>query len=97
MSWRDAFFRQARSDNEIRKLLNKERVEYAHQLHYLQMTTEKLAKGLLTKSTSTTPPKFVHKALVTCLRMIKGRPDIQRILVYKKRSHYMKSIDSKSY
>lgn len=46
MTWREAFLNQARSDAEIRRLLNRERTEYSHQLHYLQMVTEKLAKGL---------------------------------------------------
>jgi hypothetical protein len=47
MSWRAAFPIQARSDDNVRKLLNQSKIEYSHQLHYLQMGTEKLVKKLL--------------------------------------------------
>lgn len=95
MTWRDAFFRQAKSDNEVRKLLNKKNIEYAHQLHYLQMVTEKLAKGLLTSASSMVPPKFEHKALVSCLQTIKCSHEIRRRLGYENKVESFKQfIDS---
>ncbi len=94
MSWRAAFILQARSDNEIRRLLNKEKVEYSHQLHYLQMTTEKLAKGMLTSPSSSNPPTFTHSAFVRCLQVLKGRPEIRRQLGYDSPIYFREFIDS---
>jgi len=55
MTWHEAYMEQARSDYAVRQLLNRARVEYAHQLHYLQMFTEKFAKGFLTAPASPIP------------------------------------------
>jgi hypothetical protein len=77
VSWRAAFLAQARSDNNTRKLLNRSKVEYCHQLHYLQMTAEKMAKGFLTEPTARNPPPFTHTAMVRFLRTLKGRPDVR--------------------
>ena len=93
MNWRDAFLAQARSDAEIRILLNRKRCEYSHQLHYLQMVTEKLAKGLMA-SQNNAPPVKTHAAFVRCLQHIKGRPDLRRQLGYKERSVFRSFIDS---
>lgn len=93
MNWREAFLAQARSDAAIRVLLNREGCEYSHQLHYLQMMTEKLAKGLMAPRNNA-PPVKTHAAFVRCLQHIKGRPDLRRRLGYRERSVFRSFIDS---
>lgn len=80
MDWKTAFAVQARSDNEIRKILNKNGVPYCHQLHYLQMAAEKLAKSMLCRAGSSTPPSFTHKGFVTVLRTLESDPGVVRFL-----------------
>ena len=47
--WRSAYFQQAHSDYRLfQKIAIQEDVPLCHKLHYLQMTTEKMAKGFLT-------------------------------------------------
>ena len=94
MSWRSAFLLQARSDYDTREILNTQRVEYCHQLHYLQMASEKLAKGFLTPVASTEPPKMTHAAFVRCLQVIKGRPDIRRALNFSSTQTFSQFVDS---
>lgn len=94
MNWREAFLVQARSDAEIWKLLQAEKSEYCHQLHYLQMMTEKFAKSVLTPDSATNPPAMSHAAFVNCLRVIKGRPEIRRMLGYKDTKSFSRYIDS---
>lgn len=77
MSWRDAYFLQARSDYDTFKELNKSRLPLCHRLHYLQMASEKLAKAFLSPSNGE-PPQKGHLRLVTLLKVIKGRPEIRR-------------------
>ena len=94
MDWREAFLHQAKSDHMVWGKLNQARTEYSHQLHYVQMVTEKLAKGFLAKPGSTTPPRTVHAAFVRMLRLIKGRPDIRRQLGYKDAAVFASYINS---
>lgn len=94
MNWREAFFAQARSDNEVRKILEVGELEYSHQLHYLQMTTEKLAKGLLTDSDQSDPPELSHVAFVKCLQVIKNNPGIRRRLGYDSARVFSQHINS---
>lgn len=50
MDWRTAYFQQAQSDYAmLLKLLGDRDTPLCHSLHYLQMTTEKMAKGFLTR------------------------------------------------
>lgn len=81
MNWREAFLHQARSDAAIRVLLNRDGCEYSHQLHYLQMMTEKLAKGLMAKGND--PPPKTHAGLVGCLRHVQLNRHLRRQLGYK--------------
>jgi hypothetical protein len=94
MNWRGAFLAQAKSDNEMRKLLNRAKVPYSHQLHYLQMTAEKLAKGILTPHNAPHPPPFSHAAVVALLRALKVRPDIRRHLGYSSVRAFSAFIDA---
>lgn len=49
MDWRTAYFQQAHSDYTVLlKMIKDESIPLCHCLHYLQMTTEKLAKGFNT-------------------------------------------------
>ena len=94
MTWREAFLVQARSDAAVRRLLNRERTEYAHQLHYLQMVTEKLAKAMMMRDTDAGPPARTHADFVSCLRAIKGRPEIRRQLGYEHADVFRSFVDS---
>lgn len=72
-SWRKAFFRQALSDYEVfERIRRDEHIPLCHKLHYLQMTTEKLAKGFLTDPLSNTPPPKVHDAFTEFVRRTAG-------------------------
>lgn len=93
MNWREAFLAQARSDAKIRDLLNRKRCEYSHQLHYLQMVTEKLAKGLMA-TPNNAPPAKTHAAFVRYLQHLKGRPELRRQLGYQDRLVFRSFIDS---
>lgn len=58
VDWRAAYFQQAYSDYEmLLKLLADENAPLCQTLHYLQMTTEKLAKSFLTQPGGPRHPK----------------------------------------
>lgn len=92
MDWRQAFIEQARSDNAVRKLLNRQAVEYDHQLHYIQMASEKLARGYLADPRN--PPTRTHIGFVRYLRVLKRRPEIRRQLGYKDARVFRSHVDS---
>ncbi|MFP4054125.1 MAG: hypothetical protein ACLFV7_09705 [Phycisphaerae bacterium] len=94
MDWREAFLRQARSDYETWGRLNKLGVEYSHQLHYIQMMTEKLAKAFLVRPGASNPPPLSHRAFVSMLRVIKGRNEIRKALGYGNKKSYRAYLDS---
>ena len=94
MSWRSAFLLQARSDNNIRKLLNEHNAPYAHQLHYLQMAWEKLSKGYSTPENATDCPALVHRALVRCLQHLKTDRLHRSLLGYQDTAQFAQYIDS---
>jgi hypothetical protein len=94
MSWREAFLRQAQSDNQVRRRLNTPEIENSHRLHYLQMVAEKLAKAGLTNPGTVDPPKASHNAFVRFLQTLKGQKNIQRQLGYKHRKAFSHFVDS---
>lgn len=94
MSWRDAFLRQARSENDLRLRLNDPSVEYSHRLHYLQMVTEKLAKGFQADPSEADPPPTSHHALVRLMQTLKGRPTVRRQLRFDDAIIFKQYIDS---
>lgn len=51
--WARAYARQARSDRDIYEILVKQGAPRCHQVHYLQMAAEKVAKGYRFRDTST--------------------------------------------
>lgn len=69
MDWRTALFEQAGSDYRILQLLIAQNAPFCHRLHYLQMATEKLAKGFSTPPGGPQPPK-VHRDFVSFLRLV---------------------------
>lgn len=75
-TWRSATLRQARSDYEmLRRLLSDNDVDVCQVLHYLQMTTEKLAKAFLTPPGGRYPN--THNAFAEFVRVVKRRREFQ--------------------
>lgn len=83
MSWKEAFLLQAESDYQVFLFFNRSRtpIPICQQLHYLQMSTEKLAKALSCPA-GNKPPKTTHAALGRFLRISKGWPELRRSLGY---------------
>lgn len=94
MSWRTAFLIQAADDNAVRRYLNSQRVAYSHQLHYLQMTTEKLAKGFSIPATSQDPPEPVHSGFVRLLQTLKHQSRARQRLGFHDQASFRKFINS---
>lgn len=66
LDWRAAYFQQAKSDYEmLLKLMSEEGTPACQSLHYLQMTTEKLAKGFLTQPGGLTTQKHTTPSLAS--------------------------------
>ena len=78
LTWRSAFLRQAQSDHAVFRLLNRERQPFCQQLHYLQMATEKLAKGFLCPVDGSVRPQPVHRAFTRFMRATKSWPEFRR-------------------
>jgi hypothetical protein len=83
VNWREAFIRQARSEQAVRLKLGEAKVEYAHRLHYLQMVCEKLAKAYQIRADEKEPPEFSHKVFVRFLQTLIGRKDMRTRLGYE--------------
>lgn len=64
----ETWWRQARSDLLVLQLLRRNGCEPCHQLHYLQMTTEKLTKAYLWREGS--PPQKSHAGFVNFLKKL---------------------------
>jgi hypothetical protein len=91
-SFQRLWWEQARSDHGIFVLLRRQGSAQCHQLHYLQMTTEKIAKAYFWRSGSSPPKKHSgfrqflkflgqtrphHRARVASLFRFKRFPDFQ--------------------
>lgn len=78
--WRSAHFKQAASDYQAYTLLSdpKRLAPVCQRLHYLQMTTEKLAKGFLTPADGPRPRR-THLAFKGFVQSIKSNPRLQRV------------------
>ena len=67
MDWRTAYFQQAKSGYAmLLKLLEDKDTPLCHSLHYLQMTTEKMAKGFLTRPGD--GPQRTHDAFLAFIQ-----------------------------
>lgn len=83
------YLTQARSDLRAFDLLRT--AEVCHQLHYLQMVTEKLAKAYFWRQGH--PLKKQHDYFVTFMRVIGGRGDVGRAVGIKPSNHWEAYID----
>lgn len=70
------WWEQARSDHDILILLRTNAAAPCHQLHYLQMTSEKLAKAYFWRTGQ--PPARSHQGFVNFLRAITNRSKVDR-------------------
>lgn len=73
------WFEQTRSDHSVYLLLSKHGAAPCHQLHYLQMVTEKLGKAYYWRLRK--PPPKSHVSFVRFLQLLNDRPhdDADRI------------------
>jgi hypothetical protein len=84
LSWKDAFRMQAASDFEVFEQLHGEDLSHCHSLHYLQMSTEKLAKAVALAGGQ--PIQMVnrsHRAFTRFLQSTKRNHALQRRLGIK--------------
>ena len=94
MTWRDAYLQQAWSDFQVYKHLNANGYALCHQLHYLQMATEKLAKGFQCPIGGVPYPP-THFAFVKFLQNIKQRPVLYcNRLQFKSKNQFSSRIQS---
>jgi hypothetical protein len=70
------WYDQTRSDHEILQLFRRQRVSPCHQLHYLQMITEKLGKAYFWRTGR--PPRMSHASLVRFLQALDNRSNEDR-------------------
>ena len=77
MDWRDALLVQARSNFEMLSFLRLHNAPFCHQLHFLQMATEKLGKGFATAPGGGQPVK-VHRAFVGFIRSVKSSVQLRQ-------------------
>jgi len=82
MDWREAFLRQARSDFQVMGQLSRSGAEACRRLHYLQMATEKLARGWGMSAGSLEPPSRTYAGFVRLLQHIQAMPWIRWWLGY---------------
>ena len=75
-SYQELWWRQAQSDQTVLVSLRRNGAAACHQLHYLQMVTEKLAKAYFWESGN--PPRRTHAVLVQFLRSLGGVPQSKR-------------------
>lgn len=94
MDWRTAYLRQAQADHAmLLKLLNDEEVPLCQKLHYLQMTTEKLAKGFLTPPGGARYPN-THNAFAQFVAVARGRREIRNACSFSQTRPFVAYIDS---
>jgi hypothetical protein len=85
MTWKEAYLQQSFSDYKIYQDFQKRSSEipFCHQLHYLQMATEKFAKSQLCHGSK--PPEMTHQILVKYLKNINLRPEIKNQIGFKEK------------
>jgi len=70
LTWSEAFLRQARSDLSIFALLREQGEDTCHQIHYLQMAGEKLAKSESAEAGRNERPTLTHYGLSKWLQLL---------------------------
>ncbi|MGC9261752.1 MAG: hypothetical protein ACP5I8_16940 [Phycisphaerae bacterium] len=95
-NWGEAFFIQARSDLKAMDALDGAGdLPDCHRFHYLQMTSEKLAKAILfSNAPSSERPEFKHSALVAALRRLKTNPRLRRAMGFRTPRQFGQYVDS---
>ncbi len=94
MNWRDGYLIQAWSDYAVFREMNQGRFPLCHKLHYLQMVTEKLAKGISCHIFGKGPVK-THAGFTELLRYSKRRKNLHEGLRFGGKSRaYASYIDS---
>lgn len=92
--WRSATLLQARSDYDmLRRLLDDSEVPLCHVLHYLQMTTEKLAKAYLTPPGGERYPK-THDAFANFVNTFKASRAFRKELGIPRSEQFRRYIQS---
>jgi len=78
--WANAYLEQARSDWATYQVIVKNTCAACHELHYLQMTTEKLGKAALLRSGTVSVDRLgrTHKAFVSFLQLAARNHNLQR-------------------
>jgi hypothetical protein len=94
--WGEAFFIQACSDlKAMDVLVSAGGLPDCHRFHYLQMTSEKLAKAILFSNIATSDRlMFTHGGLVTALRSLKSNPRLRQAMGFKNPRQFGKYVDS---
>ena len=90
--WRTAYFLQAKCDYDIFCQMDVD-TPLCQRLHYLQMTTEKLAKGFKTKP-GAGPHAMTHHAFVSFMQVAKNIERLQRVCKPTNKSSFNRYIDS---
>ncbi len=80
--WARAFLEQARSDWQMWQHIHSQKLPGCHELHYLQMTCEKLGKAFLIAGRSLSPQqaKASHVAFKRFLQVAARNPALQRLM-----------------
>lgn len=78
--WANAYLEQARSDWDTYKVITKNTCATCQELHYLQMTAEKLGKAVLltVNSNSLDRVKKSHKTFTSFLRVAARNPRLRK-------------------
>jgi len=87
--WDKAYLRQASSDYEVFRQLLSMPVPPCHQLHYLQMATEKLAKAFLSANARGRRQPNKHESLVHFLNSVDAHDAVRRAFGYESKSQQM--------
>ena len=93
--WASAYLEQARSDWDTCELITENACAACHELHYLQMTTEKLGKAVLLRGGANLDSvNRTHKAFVSFLRVAARNPSLRQALQFNVRQlqAYVKEI-----
>jgi hypothetical protein len=93
MTWRNAFIEQARHDYAVYRMLNQQGAVVSDQLHYIQMSSEKLSRGYLADSTDPNPLEMTHAGVVRMLQLLKADRLLRRKLGYASSCSFTLYID----
>ncbi len=86
--YQELWWKQSQSDYAAFLLLRNSKYPACHQLHYLQMVTEKLAKAYFWRTG--TPPPRVHSGFTQFMRSLGGVPS-------NRQAHIASTLDFKSF